>query len=112
MRKPRRSDPISELPYVQPPRPLNDVADDDDDARSWIEHDEFGRPVDGGGPSFGTDGDRTSFGTDDGDDGHGDLYDANHRAAERERRARDLERQLEGGGSDSDSSLDLHTPLP
>lgn len=23
-----------------------------------------------------------------------------------------LERELEGGGSDSDSSLDLHTPLP
>jgi hypothetical protein len=39
--------------------------------------------------------DRKSFGTDD----------------EREREER-LERALEGVGSDSDSSLDIHTPLP
>lgn len=112
MRKPRRSDPTVELPYIKPRQSgLDDGGDDDDDARSWIEHDEFGRPVDDV-EAFGTGGDRASFGTDNEDDRHGYTNDARRRAMERERRARDLEKQLEGGGSDSDSSLDLHTPLP
>lgn len=103
VRKPRRSDPTMEVPYGYPATPgiYDGGDDDDDDARSWIEHDEFSR-------DFETDGNRTSFGTDNGD---GDRKDARQRAIERERRARDLEKQLEGG-SDSDSSLDLHTPLP
>lgn len=33
-----------------------------------------------------------------------ELFDAEEEAR--------LERELEGGGSDSDSSLDIHTPLP
>lgn len=56
----------------------------DDDTRSWIDPDEF-RVVD-----------PQSFAIDD---------------EEREREAR-LERALEGDGSESDSSLDIHTPLP
>ncbi|KAF9463184.1 hypothetical protein BDZ94DRAFT_1321935 [Collybia nuda] len=99
LRKPRRSDPAVEPPYSHSRQYLpDDGGDDDDDARSWIEHDEFGKPIDR---------DRT-FNLGNGSGG----VDAKRRALERERRARDLEVQLEGGGSDSDSSLDLHTPLP
>lgn len=76
------------MPYIR------DSADLDDDARSWIDPEEFGvnhRPL------LLAFTDRKSFGTDDED---------------RERDNR-LERALDGNGSDSDSSsLDIHTPLP
>jgi hypothetical protein len=78
----------SELPYVRR------HAYPDDDSRSWIEPDEFGINQRSSPSSMAT-ADRKSFGTDD----------------EREREER-LERALEGVGSDSDSSLDIHTPLP
>jgi hypothetical protein len=81
----------SELPYVRP-RPY---LDGDDDSRSWIEPDEFGINQ-SPSPSSVVTPDHQSFGTND---------------EEREREAR-LERALEGAGSDSDSSLDIHTPLP
>lgn len=45
-----------------------------------------------------TGGNRISFGTED--DRHGDMNDVRHRAMQRGNRARDLDKQLEGGGSD------------
>ncbi|KAF5384208.1 hypothetical protein D9615_003100 [Tricholomella constricta] len=72
----------SDLPYV----PYgaygiygDEPAEDDDDTRSWIDHDEYGKPL---------------------PPPRKDVWEK-------------LERQLEGSESDaSDSSLDLHTPLP
>ncbi|GLB40117.1 hypothetical protein LshimejAT787_0706270 [Lyophyllum shimeji] len=113
---PRVSDPTStsrtttpsELPYVTPYRnygdspygiygdeelegqPAEQEDDDDDDTRSWIDHDEYGKPL---------------------------VPPKKRRWEEGKRLAMErLERQLEGEGSESeegsDSSLDLHTPLP
>jgi len=88
----RRSDALSsysegagsQLPYVRGSAYLDA---DDDDARSWIEPDEFARR-----PSI--------------------LPKASRMDDEERERERRLERALEGEGSDSDSSLDIHTPLP
>ncbi|KAG6901171.1 hypothetical protein C0995_016084 [Termitomyces sp. Mi166 len=64
---------------------------DDDDTRSWIDHDEFGHPLPPPPKS----------------------KPVNDWSPEEERRFAQLERQLEASDSDaSDSSLDLHTPLP
>ncbi|KAG6907195.1 hypothetical protein DXG01_010008 [Tephrocybe rancida] len=72
---------------------LSSPASDDDDTRSWIDHDEYGQPL----PLR-----QKVKPTSDSWSSHTeDLHFAV------------LERQLEGSDSDgSDSSLDLHTPLP
>ncbi|KAG5634705.1 hypothetical protein H0H81_001052 [Sphagnurus paluster] len=76
---------------------IHDAAEDDDDTRSWIDHDEYGNPVPLPRPS------PTKAPWPEHDH---DLVHA---------RLAKLERALDGEGSDSeasDSSLDLHTPLP
>ncbi|KAG5645862.1 hypothetical protein DXG03_005204 [Asterophora parasitica] len=95
--------PTSELPYVTRygDSPFGDDArldlrhhmdvepDDDDDTRSWIDHDEYGKPIAVALPG------------------------RKHKKPNNVDRWTSLERQLEGtDGSESDSSLDLHTPLP
>ncbi|KAF8062544.1 hypothetical protein FPV67DRAFT_1673016 [Lyophyllum atratum] len=106
----RTSDRSSELPYVTPYRrygdspygiygddELEDEAEDDDDTRSWIDHDEYGQPLPRHGKARQKSLSREEW------------------SGEEEERVRlmRLERQLEGSDSEgSDSSLDLHTPLP
>ncbi|KAG5350930.1 hypothetical protein C0989_008616 [Termitomyces sp. Mn162] len=78
------------LPYLAATSCIHSdpMESDDDDARSWIDHDDFGRPLPKPKP-------------------------ATNWSPEEESRFAALERQLEGSDSDaSDSSLDLHTPLP
>ncbi|RDB30208.1 hypothetical protein Hypma_010449 [Hypsizygus marmoreus] len=122
--KPRLSDPVlSATRYADSPQgftydedgyadreDMDDEAEDDDDTRSWIDHDEYGKPIPYTKPTSSRsrhefdEGDRTSFGADDG-----------HYAGEdkdTEERYRQLEGYASGSGSGSESSLDLHTPLP
>ena len=92
--KPRSSEPP--LPV---PRPLFESTD----RRSWIEHDEFGHPLPLSESPLPV-GDRNSVGTDEASHEHEETLKSPWGG-------RSVDKH-DDAGSESDSSIDIHTPLP